>query len=385
MGRQIFHGASRYEQLDSLRGIAALSVGLSHHLQVFQGVAPGTFPLETKLARVAKFAPTYGLVAGYESVVLFFVLSGFVLTLPWLRGQPPRYGIFVLRRLARLYIPYAAALLFATSLCAVTWSMEVPATVGPWIAKHWNDPPTAGTVLDHALLVHHFDVSRYSPVFWSLVVEMRLSLVFPLIAWIATRWSARAAIGTSLSLSLVSCGLWWTHDHLAVDVATTLHYLGIFVLGGLAARYFDRLRARYRASAKWVRWGVPIAAILFYDYGRIVAHAVPFFTDWLIAPAAVAFFVCAFETRVGAWICGSRVAVFLGNISFSYYLVHTTVLYASFRLLGGRVPVHGIVLTSLVGGILVAWGFNRAIEAPALALSRHLRPRAAAVNAVASQ
>ena len=67
--------STRLEPLDSLRGLAALTV-LSLHVLLLMPDQGGW------LWR----APFYN---GHEAVLLFFVLSGFVLYLPWAKGRPP--------------------------------------------------------------------------------------------------------------------------------------------------------------------------------------------------------------------------------------------------------------------------------------------------------
>ncbi len=61
----------RYEELDSLRGLAALSVFFSHMYLMFNESMVSTFLFE--------YGPFRAFIAGSEAVILFFVLSGFVL------------------------------------------------------------------------------------------------------------------------------------------------------------------------------------------------------------------------------------------------------------------------------------------------------------------
>ncbi|AKV01137.1 Acyltransferase [Labilithrix luteola] len=374
MSNQV-RATERYDELDALRGIAALSVGLSHHLSVFQGMPAGSpYQAEAKLALLLKYAPTYAFAAGHESVVLFFVLSGFVLSLPAFRGQRTSYPIFVVRRFARLYIPYLAAVILAFVGCAFASSHAPPAMVGAWVSSHWHAPPTLASLFDHVLMLHHFDTSTLSPVFWSLIVEMRVSLLFPLILLAVTRLRPALSLGLAASLTAIRIVVGWrTHDDAILDYLTSLHFAGMFIVGANAARSFASLRAMFRGASPWVRTSILAVAWLLYNYGRAVGHIVPFSDEWLVAPAAVVFFVAAFESPVGQRLCSSRFAAFLGKVSFSYYLVHTTILYASLRFLAGRLPVDVIVLLSLVAGLVFAYGFYLAVEVPALKLSKRLK------------
>ena len=51
--------------------------------------------------------------AGREAVVFFFVLSGFVLSVPYAGPRAPRYGKFLAKRMCRIYPPFAAAVLIS--------------------------------------------------------------------------------------------------------------------------------------------------------------------------------------------------------------------------------------------------------------------------------
>jgi peptidoglycan/LPS O-acetylase OafA/YrhL len=97
----------RFEELDSLRGLAALAVFFGHMYLVFN---------ENLISKLLfEFGPLRIAVAGSEAVTFFFVLSGFVLSLPFYSNRQPNYRHFVIRRVCRIYIPYIIAILVALS------------------------------------------------------------------------------------------------------------------------------------------------------------------------------------------------------------------------------------------------------------------------------
>ncbi|WP_158594027.1 acyltransferase family protein [Cohnella faecalis] len=76
----------RYEQLDALRGLAALTVLFSH-----LAMTPANVPPLVHQFLYRAYSPFSILIKGHQAVFFFFVLSGFVLSLPLLRGSKLNY------------------------------------------------------------------------------------------------------------------------------------------------------------------------------------------------------------------------------------------------------------------------------------------------------
>src|SRR5215471_18879899 len=68
---------------------------------------------------------------GPAAVMLFFLLSGFVLSLPVWRGKPQRYSVFIVRRICRIYLPYLFGLALSILGASIFASHKVPG------ASHW--------------------------------------------------------------------------------------------------------------------------------------------------------------------------------------------------------------------------------------------------------
>jgi peptidoglycan/LPS O-acetylase OafA/YrhL len=357
----------RLPQLDALRGVAALSVGLSHHLTVFVGSPHATI---VAAANVVKWSPLYPFAAGYESVVLFFVLSGFVLTLPHLNARHDPYAIFAIRRVLRLYPPYFGSVMLAAALSR--WLFRyVPADVGPWFRMHWIGPPTAKVLMDHTLMVHHFDTGQLNPVFWSLVVEMRVSLLFPLVALLALRLPTRLSILSVAICTLIRIvGARIFHGSVATDVLFNVEYFGMFVVGGILARHHKELVARVGRMSSRHALLLVLVGWLAYAYGRAATHMLEPIGDWPIMGGACVLILFATGLPLGKAILDHSAARFLGRISYSYYLIHVLVLFGLARALNGRVATPFVAAISLPLGVFAASVFYRMIEQPSIDAGR---------------
>ena len=124
----------RYKELDSLRGIAAMTVFLFHIAMVL----PESWR-EGVVWKIIYFSPLRFFVNGEQPVILFFVLSGFVLSLVFFSGKEISYVSFASKRVFRLYIPYITAIIFAMMLFLL-FSKGGNESLGDLFNQLWVDP-----------------------------------------------------------------------------------------------------------------------------------------------------------------------------------------------------------------------------------------------------
>src|SRR5690349_15794432 len=107
----------RYHSLDSLRGIASLQVVIAHSLVAVPALESIVYNDPTRLPRDVVFffinSPISFLWSDSAAVKVFFVLSGFVLSLPYYNAEKkhPYYPRFFIKRILRLYLPCLAIIL----------------------------------------------------------------------------------------------------------------------------------------------------------------------------------------------------------------------------------------------------------------------------------
>ena len=213
-------------------------------------------------------------------------------------------------------------------------------------------------------------------VLWSLVVEMRMSLVFPLIAWVAIRPPALISLGlAAVFTALPMAAQPFFAGAAALDYLGSVHFFGLFIFGGVVARYFPQIVHYFECLSARRRAGLLVLALAGYTYGRALSHIVPLAGDFFIGAATPAFFVFAVASPSARRILDHAFIRFLGRISFSYYLVHAVVLFAVFKLLYSHLGLAATFASSLMLGVGVATLFFWAVERPALALSRAIGAR----------
>jgi peptidoglycan/LPS O-acetylase OafA/YrhL len=184
----------RYYELDSLRGLAALTVMIHHILLVLPVFALPYMAPMPDLVRLIRFSPLGVIMAGREAVIFFFVLSGFVLALPFLKqGKVLPYRPYVIKRVCRIYPPYLIAVGFAILMNALCYRGTV-AGLSEWFMTFWQPQIDGRAALAHLPLINSFPSNKFDPVVWSLIMEMRLSLLFPLIMYGVLKFGWRTSL-----------------------------------------------------------------------------------------------------------------------------------------------------------------------------------------------
>ncbi len=343
----------RFPELDALRGLAATLVVFHHFQQVW---IPSESPSIT--------------LTPHGSVPLFYLLSGFVLAIPFLKGKGQPYSTFLTRRVIRIYCPYLCALALSVAGAAI---FHRHLGLEHWVDATWSRPVSGILVLQHAFLIGIFDTSQFNPAIWSLVHEMRISLIFPLLFFFINRMRILLALLTAVGFSLV-------HQWAAVSLPRlaepllTLRYVPIFICGILLARHLGSLTAWYRKLGKAGYWFLPLGSVLLFSEGHLIQEAhipgVWRLEDWpVVLGSAGLILVCLNSSRARS-ILNSTVPKFMGRIAYSLYLVHATVLFTLLMLLHGKVSPGLLLVVYLVVTLLLATGFCVAVDEPTIKLGR---------------
>lgn len=367
---------ARYEALDALRGLGAIIVLFFHVLTLNSAFG---FIVESGIY----WLPVRIFFGGHQAVVLFFVLSGFALFLMYesLEKTVPRAAaIFVLSRWVRLYPVYIFSIFLAI---LIYWLLGREGYEGyPFMdgAAYVDFRLGDKDIWGHLSMVGVFDVLALNAPIWSVVVEMRISIIFPLI-YFAVKYAPVGLLVACLTafLGLASL-LYFEVDMKAHEWLATLRYLIFFVFGALLASNIERVARAFSGLPRSQSIGLLVISFAAYAYG---------YSDWWGWWQAVLG-----ELLVGLGACGLMVAsisrpaffrglglAWLGRISFSLYLVHFPCLIAIYAVLGGSLGEPWIGVLGMAVSIAVAMGVWRFVELPALSASRYVRYRAQSSDA----
>lgn len=288
--------AEHLKPLTSMRFLAAMWVVMFHYWPALDvAVLPGA---------VAK---------GYLGVELFFVLSGFILSHVYLQAAGERtfrYGAFLWARLARIY-PLHLATLAGVGLMAGAATVAGMAIDGNILS--WRSLPA------NLLMVHAWGFAPdagWNHPSWSISAEWFAYLLFPAFAWVAWRLRERpgvALIGATLGLM----GLYAVFERLAGFPLTqaTIHWGALRIVPCFAYGCAAYLAWRKGGLSRPGLFAAACAGLI------AVAAGLQLWDGLIVALFGPLILSLASLARDGAGWLAARPAVYLGEISYSVYMV----------------------------------------------------------------
>ncbi len=302
-------GAGEVRAFTGIRGIAALYVAVYHFglASLFQG-------------------PTHALIVhGYIAVDLFFMMSGFVMALTYrdlfAGGRSVRAMLdFLGRRIARIYPLYLLA-----SIAALFIVIHVGLSTR-------QDQITGAKILSNLLMIQSWGISEsYVGPAWSISAEWAAYLAFPLLCGAilfgqrqaALAWSFVAFLFLGLLAELPADTTHVVRANGPLDLYDGRNYGAVarclieFLLGMMCCRLSRHAGLAGGLARGWV------GLALLGSIGALLA--VPG-SDIMIVPLIALLLVSlARDEGPVAEALGSPICRWLGAISYSVYLFHTTV------------------------------------------------------------
>jgi peptidoglycan/LPS O-acetylase OafA/YrhL len=320
---------SKLVQLEALRGLAAFIVVAWHFLWAFDpariGIVDGFDPSAGMLGSVS-----FASIDGPAAVMLFFVLSGFVLPLGFYRsGRTDIVVRAAAKRWLRLVCLVLLAVLFSYLLFHFglyryreAAQLSQSAWLGTFGGSHplGFSPSLTSALMEGSLLAFVRTPDMYNPVLWTMHHEFLGSFVTFFLAFVTCRARAAAAV--------------WFFIVAAVVVHFTDPWLFAFVIGTALAWFMSRYDVRLSP-------GVAVACIAagIFLFGYLEPRGAYAAFTAIRDPSSVRFDRIAIHTASGLLIIlglignqwlgrslASQPFRLLGRLSFPVYLFHFPLL-----------------------------------------------------------
>jgi peptidoglycan/LPS O-acetylase OafA/YrhL len=350
--------------IDGLRALAIIAVVMFH---AFPTVLPG----------------------GFVGVDIFFVISGFLISsiiFEGLRRESFSFAGFYANRIKRIF----PALLLVLAVCFVIgWFFLLPDEYAQ-LGKHM----VGGVAYIENILLRreagYFDVASYlKPLMhlWSLGIEEQFYLTYPFLLWAVCRlrWNPLAVL---VALALVSflLNIWQIRsDATASFFLPQMRFWELLAGGALAYLRVAKQKASVPTTISWAlrafylfpresadpratiaRNAFSILGMLLVGVAMLKVHQEDAFPGWwALLPVCGTFLLILAgpDTWINRRILSSKIAVFVGLISYPLYLWHWPVLSFPRIIWGGELS-RSIRIVAVMLCFFLSWVTWRFVESP---------------------
>lgn len=314
----------RLSSLDSLRGIAALTVVFYHYLFRFDEIYGHSFDVSW-------------LEFGHFGVQLFFIVSGFVIS--WSLGRCEKPLDFIVSRAARLFPAYWVAVILTFSVVLL-------------FGLAGRDVTLLVMFISLTMLQEFVGIAHVDGVYWTLTAELLFYFWIFLIYLSGNFKKVEFFFVPFLILSML-------HNLGAVDLSPfvvklmLLKHIGFFVTG---ICFYKLKNGEGDLSAT----GIVLLCAISTGF-------ITFGLDYVVEIGTVfSLFYIAVNNRFKFF--NSKVLVSLGGMSYSLYLIHQNIGYIVinfFKQMGGSTLYAIIgVATALCLSLVLAYAITKYIEKP---------------------
>ena len=338
---------SRRVSLDGLRGSAALVVVVHHELLTlpwfadrvsFRLLGPkGHFTVSVH--NLLEYTPLHVFYGGTEAVVIFFVLSGYVLVNPISRNSIHSY---VQNRLVRLYAPILVAVTLAGLLILVFPRKMLIG--GSWWMNFHAIKFTFSSYLKNLWVVDGNDWMDSS--LWSMKYEIIFSLTIMAFAGYLFRSSFfKFELAILVIIALVGVGVQYNMDLLGwlpvFFAGTALHWLpeGKLKMGSW--------RFLFGLVVLFLPW-------CFAGFGLLVSPALD--RILMMIGAVLIVEVCRDSNSLISRSLTRKTATLAGKYSYSLYLIHAPIITTVWFVMGQPIGNIAWLIRFIVSLICIAVG-----------------------------
>lgn len=337
--------SQRFEFIDGLRGLAALSVVLFHLHVAIDHLIPSAFP--SYLSQIFSF--------GYLGIQIFFVISGFVIAYS-LRDIHINFAYFFnffIKRSLRLDPPY--------------WIVLGLTLLLAWVANLTFKSSEFYPFTPLQILYNFFylpdlmQVPLIVPVAWTLCIEFQFYIFFVFLGFLLQR----LPLASPLALAI------WT----GLSIFSLLQNTSLAIVPIKPVTFIPHWYSFFLGCCTcWSILGKVNKKFLLLNYGIIALGSLWTTTPHASISLATALLIsfAYFQEGLHRYL-SQKIFQYLGTISYSLYLIHWPVgmklVHTGHKLISSN-AVFLLFILSLLLTLLFADLFYRLIERPSHHLSR---------------
>jgi peptidoglycan/LPS O-acetylase OafA/YrhL len=317
-----FPGKPRLAGLDELRGLATLWVMWCHSASLWTWVPPGFGGY------------------GYHGVVLFFIISGFLITRILMKdeGQPLYFCRFYMNRIFRIW----PLMLVALALSGIVWSSELPKIFYNFL------------MINNYAYAYGIEPMVRTDVMWSLAIEEQFYLLWPAVFFLVRKERIGMVIFLVILAGLLfdSGLIYGGAGPIFKKTHGAMHYIAMGTAFALGAR--TGLRVLLAAWGVFLLWYAlahhgDFSAFRWYWHGITLALALLVYATIHLRPLI----------RAG-WLAA------IGKRCYGAYLIHFFVSSTTLKFLGSGSWLPGV--TFFAASLALTWISFRYFEWPVLQL-----------------
>ncbi len=329
--------------LTGIRAIAAFWVMIFHSWNYFFFNYTDQF-----IIQIEKNIPTLARM-GYLGVDIFFVLSGFVMTINYwddIKAQKlALYPQYITYRLARIYPAFIATFLISSLLAFLRLSYAPPQ-----IISFSNFLETVPFILTMTQALFHKEFKTMiiqfwsvNPVVWSLSFEWIAYLAFPFLVLLFSKAKNYRILTLCIGFLLLITMYFFTHPantpqpipvgYLIFGWGGLLRIGSEFILGMAAALFLRDTRHLEKTGIVFnITLAITLGLLFFTQQELLVVFLFPFL-----------ILMIASKNHFFSRLLSTKLMVYLGEISYAFYLLHFLILY----IIVGYSVKHQMFITQL--------------------------------------
>ena len=322
---------NRFDSIDGLRGYLALSVFIHHFVLTWYWKNTGEWgrPPEAYFQNLGKFG-----------IAVFFMITGFLFISKIISSNKPIdwYRLYQ-SRVFRIFPLYLFVIVLITIVILFQSNFQINVDVFTLLKSYFR------WFIFHGNIINDYSETRriIAGVDWTLKYEWLFYALLPLIALVIRQGK--------LAIILVCLGLLILFLYpVRIEYFYTLYFI-LFAIGGGAAALSNELKKQ----EKWINH--PLCS-LFTLVALIAAVFHPNTFSSIHVLLMTLFFVPITLGNNLFGLLNARPSIFLGEISYSIYLLHGAVLYTLFSIINfdiGHLPLTSALMWLPIIGLIVVF------------------------------